>query len=223
MRRHVAGARLALCLAVAFLAPAAAAHVPALRGRLIDLVNQSDLVVVGTVERVSAADQRLHDTTMRVEDRFIGTTPAAQLTFRGPTRFTPGRRFVFFLRRSGTGYECLQPSGTLFPARAADDALYRDTLTAIQRALRGGANQRAAALQAALLPALSSQTAQLRYSAVLEMAALAHHGLPQAERRSLERLAAEPGSDPAIRQLVNGLPSAAPPADVHPDAAPQPR
>lgn len=206
MRRGVARARLALWLCVVFLAPAAAAHVPELRGRLIELVNQSDLVVVGTVERVNAVDKRRRDTTVLVEGSFIGAAPQAPLTFRGEVRFTAGHRFVFFLRRNGNEYECLQPNGARFASRPEDDAVYRDTVTAVQQALLTGANERAAALQAALLPALSSQAPQLRYHAVLEMAALAHHGLTAPQRRSLERLAADPHADPAIRQLVRGLP-----------------
>lgn len=214
MRGGVARARLALCLCVALLAPAAAAHVPSLHGRLIELVYQSDLVVVGTVERVNSADKHLRDTTVRVEGTFIGTAPEGPLTFRGPTRFPAGRRFVFFLRRNGDGYQCLQPSGTLFPARPDDDAVYRDTVTAIQRALLTGANERAAALQAALLPALSSQAPQLRYYAVLEVAALAHHGISEPERRVLERLAADPNADPAVRELLKSLPTPAAPAAI---------
>lgn len=208
MTRPRLGVRYAVPLL--FLAQAAVAHVPQLRGRLVDLVGQSDLVVVGTVERVQVVGARRHDTTVRVEGALIGEAPQATLTFRARPRVAAGRRFVFFLHRDATGLECVQASGTVFPARREDDAAYRETVTAIQRALRGSEAARPAALRAALIPALSAAAPPLRYYAVLDLTALVHHGLTESERRSLERLVADPATDPAIRPTIASLLRGAP-------------
>jgi hypothetical protein len=200
--------RTVLCALIVSLlgaAQPAAAHVPQLRGRLIELVGQSDLIVVGTVENVRAVATRQHDTTIRLEGHLLGTTPAATVTVRARPRFAPGKRFVFFLRRAGAGLECVQPSGAVFPSRPEDDAAYRATITAIQQALRARGADRPAALRAALIPALSAAAPPLRYHAVLELGALSHHGLTGPERRSLERLAADPATDPAIRPVLTSL------------------
>jgi len=182
-----------------------AAHVPQLRGRLIDLVAQSDVVLIGTVTEVRPTASRWHDTTMRVEQRLIGDAPDAVVTFRARPRVAPGQRFVFFLRRAGSNLECVQLSGTVFPAPAGDDAVYRATITAIGQALRLPAADRAAAMGAALIPALSAAAPPLRYHAVLELGALAHHGLSESQRRALERLAADPTTDPDIRPVLTSL------------------
>lgn len=197
-----------LVLAIGLLvcvAQPAAAHVPQLRGRLIDLVSQSDLVVVGTVEDVRAVGPQLNDTTVRVEGQFIGEATDAPLTFRARPPFAPGQRFVFFLHRDGASLSCVQPVGTVFPSRPQDDAAYRQTITAVQRALPAVEGERAAALRAAIIPALSAAAPPLRYHAVLELAALAHHGLTEAERRALEQLATDPATDPAIRPILVSL------------------
>ncbi len=202
-RNWLGGAQIIGLLVV--VAQPAAAHVPELRGRVIDLVAQSDLIVVGTVENVRPDAARLNVTTVRVEGQFIGETTDAILTFRARRRFATGRRFLFFLRRAGASLECVQPTGTVFPARPVDDAAYRDTTTAIQRALGAPVADRPAALRAAISSALSAPPPQLRYHAVLELAALAHQGLTESERQSLARLVADPATDPAIRPIVASI------------------
>jgi hypothetical protein len=180
----------------------AAAHVPQLRGRLIDLVGQSDLVVVGTVEEVSAPDRRSYRATVRVDDTLIGEPAPPTLTARARLRFAIGQRFVFFLRRDGTAFECVQPSGAIFPSRPTDDAGYREAVTAIRRALAVAPADRNAALRAAVIPALSARAAYLRYQAVLELGALAHDGMTASERALLERQVADPTTDPTIRSAL---------------------
>lgn len=204
MTRRLSWAQ-ALSLLVMLSAQAAVAHVPQLRGRLIDLVSRSDLIVIATVEETKRIDARLNATTVRVEAPLVGETKGARLTFRSQPRFAPGRRFVFFLHRAGTEIECMQASGTVFPARPEDDASYRDTVTAIRQALRTGEAGREAALRAALIPALSATAPPLRYYAVLDLASVAHHGLTESERRSLERLVADSSTDPAIRPVIATL------------------
>jgi len=56
-----------------------------------------------------------------------------------------------------------------------------------------------------IIPALSATAPPLRYHAILELDALAHHGLSEPERQSLERLSTDPTTDPAIRPLVTSL------------------
>ena len=135
----------------------------------------------------------------------IGEPPSGPVTFRAHPRFVPGRRYVFFLRGIGESVECLQESGTVFPADPAADAAYGETIGAIRRALGAEAADRLALLRAALIPALSAPTAALRYYAVLDLTALSHHDLSESERRSLERLIADGGTDPAIRPVVATL------------------
>jgi len=192
-----------LLLALAFSAAPAAAHIPQLRGRLTELVSQSDLVIIGTVAQTRAVDVRHNDTTVRVEGRLIGDVQDPVITFRAAPYFAPGKRFVFFLHREGGGLECVQPSGTLFGARPADDPTYRETVTAVRRALPRPDAERTAALRAAMIPALSAAAPPLRYHAVLELAELSPQGLSPAERRSLEHLLADPATDPAIRPIVS--------------------
>jgi hypothetical protein len=183
----------------------AVAHIPQLRGRLIDLVGRSDLIVIATVENTKRIDTRLNETTARVEARLAGDTQDARLTFRSQPRFATGRRVVVFLRRTGSGFECVQASGTVFPARPEDDASYRDAVEAIRQALRADEAGRAARLRAALIPALSASAPPLRYYALLDLASLTHHGLTEAERRALEGVLADASTDPAIRPVIASL------------------
>lgn len=184
----------------------AAAHVPELRGRLVDLVGRSDAIAVGTVVSSVPVDQRRNTTTVRLDGVFSGALETgATVSFESRPRFAAGRRFVFFLGRDGTVLECLQESGTVFPTDAAADAAYRQTILAIAAALRGAAAERDAALRAALIPALSAHAPALRYYAVLDFAALTHHGLTDEERRQLQRLVDDPSADPAIRPVIAGL------------------
>jgi hypothetical protein len=205
MTRGRSSAWQALSLVSILAAQAAVAHVPQLRGRVVDLVGRSDLIVIATVEESKRVDGRLNVTTVRVEAPLVGEPKDARLTFRSQPRFATGRRFVFFLHRAATELECLQASGTVFPARREDDASYRDTVTAIRQALRADAAGREAALRAALIPALSATAPPLRYYAVLDLAAVAHHGLTESERRSLERLIADSSTDPTIRPVIAAL------------------
>lgn len=200
MPSAAAGAALAGGLLV--IARPCAAHVPELRGRLIDLVGQSEQIVIGTVEQVRAVDARTNETRVRVEQWLVGETKDTRLTFRSRPRFAAGQRFVFFLQGQGADLECVQPSGTVFAAAPPDDAAYRDAVGAIRRAASASESERPALLRAALIPALSADAPALRYQALLELGALAHHGLSAADRRALERLIADPTSDAALRPIV---------------------
>lgn len=204
----------ALVVALVASAVPVAAHVPVLRGKLVELVQRSTVIVIGTVEQVQPVDTRLTDTVVRLEQGVIGDPPRSALTFRGPTRFAPGGRYVFFLRRTDAGFAGVQEAGTIFPATSADDGLYRRTIEALQHALQLDAALRVAAVRAALIPALSAAAPPLRYHAALELSALAEdgHGPTDAERQTLGLLLADPATDPALRPLLSAL---AQPVSLH--------
>ena len=196
-----------LALATLMAVQPAVAHVPIVRGRLVDLVQRSDVVVIGTADRVQPVGPRLIETTMRVELLLLGSSPGSTVTFQGLTRFAPGARYVVFLHRTGNGFEGTQASGTVFPASRDNDADYRATIEAIRHALVAELAHQTDALRAALIPALSSSAPELRYHAALELSALAQdgHGPSAAERRSLQQLLSSPACDPALQPLVAHL------------------
>jgi hypothetical protein len=185
----------------------AGAHVPALRGRLVDLVRRADLIVIGITNHVRPVGTRLVDTTITVDRVLVGTTSDAGMAFRGPTRFAAGGRYLFFLRRTGRGFEGAQESGTVLPVAREDDQAYQRTIDAIRGALAADAAHQADALRGALLPALSSSVPELRYHAALELSALARdgHRPSDAERQSLLQLLTSPSSDPALRPVLSHL------------------
>jgi hypothetical protein len=193
-----------IALAVALTTPARA-HVPVLRGKLVDLVQRSDAIMIGTAERVQPAAGRLVDTQIRVEQRLVGSTHETTLIFRGRTHFVPGGRYVFFLVQARSGWEATPEAGTVFPARAEDDAAYRTAVVAIRVALHGDPTARVAALWAALLPALSAAAPPLRYHAALELEALsrAGHGPTDNARQTLTKLLSDPSTDPALQPLLS--------------------
>lgn len=183
------------------------AHVPFLHARLIDLIRRSDVILLGTAERVKPLGARRIDTDLHVEDTFKGTVPERTLTFRGPSGITPEERYVVFLRRTPSGFESIQPSGTLFGSRPQDDAAYRRVVTSINGAQHGDAVQQVVVVRAALIAALSASAAALRYHAALELSALAHdgYGPTEIERQSLATLLASPAVDPALRPLLTSI------------------
>lgn len=188
-------------------AAVAHAHVPIVHGRLVDLVARSDLVVIGTVQGVNPVSARFVDTQIKIEQVVVGTALQKPVTFRGPTRFAPGERYVFFLRRAGSGLESLQASGTVFPATPADDAAYRHAVLGVRRALHLDPSLQAGGMLQALIPALSAGAPPLRYHAALEIGALTEHGheLSPAERQAVQRLLADAATDPVLRPLLAHL------------------
>ncbi len=200
-------------LAAAFLgiglvaASPAAAHIPSLRGHLIELVRGSDLVVAGTVLSEAADGPGRRLTTIRVESVLAGKAEEKQLRFRGRTRFVPQRRYVFFLQRAGDVIECPQGSGTLFPASAEDDAAYRAAVDRIRRALGQPPDLQAEAMRAALIATLTATPQSLRYHAAFDLAAVGSHDGPPtlAQRAALNRLLDDPQLDPALRPFLTAL------------------
>jgi len=185
----------------------ASAHIQVLRGKLLDLVQRSDLVVIGTADKVTPIGTSLVDTTVKIATVLAGTSTAKQLTFRGPTRFAPNERYVFFLNQSATGFVGVQDAGSVFPCTPADDAVYRTTIQSLRRALGSELATRPDAVRAALLPALTATPAPLRYNAALELSALAHQGHPPnaVERTRIEKLLHDPATDPTLAPLLTEL------------------
>ena len=183
------------------------AHVQTVRGKLVDLVQRSDLIVIGTAAQVVHIDNTHVDTTVRIAAVLAGATAERRLTFRGPTRFAPQERYVFFLRRTATGFGALQESGTVFPCTPADDAIYRSTIHALRQALRAPEDTRADTVRAALIPALTAAAEPLRYHAAFEIRALTASGHPPTaeERTRLQALAGDPATDPALRPLLDAI------------------
>lgn len=200
-------------LALVALSHEADAHLPALRGRLIELVRQSDAIVAAKVQQTQQpVGAPVSATTIVVERVLRGHTAERMLTFRGAIHVAPGARYVFFLRHSGTAVECVQPSGVVFPALPKDDAAYRATVRAIGAALRAGDPARELKLRAALVSALPAGSAPLRYNAALELASMTEQGPPlgENERAHIERLLSDPRTDPALRPLLSPLVSSPP-------------
>jgi opacity protein-like surface antigen len=184
-------------------ATVAAAHVPPVAGKLVDCIQQSDLIVAGVIERIANVDALTVETTVHVERTFVGIAPDTRVTFRGGARFAAHERYVVFLRRGETAVIGVQAAGTLFPSRAADDAQYRDVITAVRTALTAEGDTRVERLRSALIPALRAQPEPLRYHAALELGALAHHGaLSAAHRDALDAIAADPRTDVKLRRLI---------------------
>jgi len=199
----------------------AMAHLQILHGKLLDLVQRSDLIVIGTAQRVVPIGTRLVDTTISIARVLTGTVTEKQLTFRGPTRFAPGERYVFFLHHTATGFTGEQDSGTVFPCAPADDALYASTVQGLSRALRSDLATRPDAVRAALLPALAAQAPPLRYHAAFELRTLAQTGHPPnaAERIRIEQVQHDPSGDPALQPLLTEILRPTATATAHTPAA----
>jgi hypothetical protein len=199
----------ALLVLVLCLAAPAGAHLPELRGRVIDLATRSDVIVIATVEQSKSIGSAPPKTAVRVERWLAGAATEPTLAFSGGPRVAPGERYVFFLGRDGANLACLQPSGTVFAAHGADDRAYSDAIAAIRAARGSDETVRAVALRHAMIAALSAPAPALRFHAVLELAGLAHDGFPERERRALERILDDPTTDPSLRPVLVSILSAA--------------
>jgi hypothetical protein len=195
-------------LAVALLLPAPSfGHVQTPRGRLVDVIQRSDVILIATIEASSELSPRLCDTTASVARVLRGGPITSTLSFRAPTGLATGQRYVMFLRREGTVFVSLAPSGTVFPVTPADDAAYEGAVNGIGAALTADESARVRALQAALVSALSAPSRELRYYAALDLAALDHggHRLSDGERERLASLLRQDDTDPALQPLLGAL------------------
>lgn len=196
-----------LALATAVVASPAAAHINMLRGHLIDLVRNSDVVIVGVVTVPASLSPSGKDLEIDVVDTIRGEISESSLTAQTQARLVAGERQIIFLKRQATGFHCVQPSGTRFAATPRDDADYRRAVKAIAAALRLPEARQIQALRAALIPALQAKSKPLRYHAALDLAALSHdgHDLTSEERINVGKVRAAPGFDPALAPVIDSL------------------
>src|ERR1700687_4826488 len=132
--RRFAGSGVAL-LGLLFAAPTTA-HLKIVQGRLIDLVQRSDVIVIGTISGERPASPQTADVVVHVDRVLAGKLNASTVAARSAADFAPTMRDVLFLRRVGSGWESIAPAGTVFPTQPHDDAAYRQTITAICRGTR---------------------------------------------------------------------------------------
>jgi len=201
------GFSILLALAVLSAASPGEAHINALRGRLIDLVRQSDVVIVGVVTRPASLSPSGKDLSIDVLEIIRGELDQKALTARAVAHLIAGERQVIFLKREGAGFRCVQASGTRFPATPEDDAEYRRTIEGIAAALRLPQDQQVGPMRAALIPALRSKATSLRYHAALELTSLNHEGHPltAGEREAIQQVRNAPDFDPTLEPIVEGL------------------
>jgi len=209
-----------LLASVIFASAPAIAHLKALRGKLVELVQRSNLIVIGTADRVIPIGTSLVDTTITVAHVLVGTA-GKHVTFRGPTRFAPGERYVFFLDHTASGFAGMQDAGTVFPCAPTDDAIYRSTIAGLSKALHSDLATRSDAVRAVLLPALVAQSPPLRYHAAFELSALAQAGHPPnaAERARIEQLQRDPATDPVLQPLLTAILRSSGAGPAHPPSA----
>jgi len=201
------GSQIFVVLAIVAAASSSAAHINVLRGRLVDLVQQSDIIIVGVITLPASLSPDRKSLGIDVVATLLGELDQKALTAKTSTRLIAGERQVIFLKREGSGFRCVQPAGTRYPAAAADDAAYRAAVDGIAAALRLPDDQQVHPLRAALIPALSSKSLPLRYHAALELASLNHEGheLTVEERAAIEKVRSAPDFDPSLREVVEGL------------------
>jgi hypothetical protein len=185
----------------------ARAHIKALRGHLIDLVRDSDVVIVGIVTLPASASPSGKDLVIDVVDTIDGTISETTIKAGTSARLVAGKRQVIFLKREGAGFRCVQPSGTRFASTLTEDADYRRVVKAIAAALRLPEAEQIQPLRAALIPALQAQSMPLRYHAALDLASLSHEGheLTTEERGAIETIRNDGGLDPALAPVVDRL------------------
>jgi len=186
--------------------PVASAHIQVVHGRLVDAIQQSDLVLIGTIEDTKPLTTRSSESTIVVDRVVLGHITVSRLRVRGANRLVPGQRHALFLRRHGDTLHSVAPSGTLFPASPQDDETYRHAVETIHQALGADASTRIFALRSALIPVLSAPVSPLRYYAALDLISVDHgeHGLRADERAALQRLLSDPSTDPTLRPLLAG-------------------
>jgi len=205
-------------LAFLLCAGTALAHLPTLESRLVGLVDESELIVVGTTGGVTQAG----GTRIRVEvvlDRVVvatkagaGLRPGRTVSFSAPPGLAPHQRYLLFLRQGEVGWESSAPAGVVFQASPKEDDLYRSVVLGIRSARDLPGHERDVQLRAALLPALRARTPAFRYDAALAFSALVGHGgnLTPQERSAVEDLLGDANADPALRPLLLPLLRATP-------------
>jgi len=197
--------RVVACLVLLFVATSAtlaSAHLEFFTGRLLDLVQRSDRLLVAKVTKVEkAATDAVQTLTVEWS---VGDDKLESATVRAHRNlgFATGGTYAFFVTENEDAFDCIQPAGVLFPV--ADDGREFRELDAALRPLLGGPT---APITAVLIPALRSASRELRYNVAFALRDAAHgdHPLPPAQRTELEKIMAEPSFDDTIRPLLAAL------------------
>lgn len=199
MLRAGAGALLSVILALP-----AAAHLQFFPGRLLDLLQRSERVVIAAVDHVEgdlASSRRLW--AVRVDGN-EGEPPApVRLTADARLALEPGKRYAFFVKGKDANLECVHPSGVVFPADAGGSE-YVDLDRQVRPLLLHGPPRR---IVDALIPRLRSPVRELRYHVALALSDAAHgeHPLDAEQQAQLREVAESPDFDAAIRPLIAPL------------------
>lgn len=196
--------RTAVALALLLWSVGAAAHVPFLRGHLLDLVQNADRIVIARVDEATrrpAGDSRLKLTVLST---ITGKPRPPAIEVLSPSYLAPGSEQVLFLK-NGEEILSLAPRGASFASDARSRDSYRRAIGALRQAINE--NSRARSLRAVLLAALRSPAPSLRYEAALALNQLQHDGPPltAAEAHQLKQLLADPKLDPVLAPLLQSL------------------
>ncbi|MBI3782086.1 MAG: hypothetical protein HY270_01660 [Deltaproteobacteria bacterium] len=198
---------MSFALAVLLLALPASAHVPMVRGQLVAVTHEAELIAVATVTDIKAIKPGTDELTAKIERRLLGHPSGDEVHFRGPHVLAAGERYVLFLRQRAGVWESVAPSGTIFPAKASDDRDYQAAIERLLAAFKQPDNAQAEGTWAALFPALRAANDTLRYNAALDLIAFIDAGHPPsaAQRQQIEQLLATKDLDPALRPILNAV------------------
>lgn len=192
-------------LLVLLIAPGALGHIKPIVGRLVDLVRQSSLVVIGVVTRSPDAGPEAVD--VAIGSILRGWSAESSLRLRCGAALPLGDRQVVFIARDGDGLRCVQPRGSQFPVVPGSEGDYERTVRAIARALQLPEARQTGALREALIPALRAGAVELRYHAALDLGATVHadHELTTSEREAIAAVRAAPDVDPVLVPILDRL------------------
>ena len=187
---------------VALAAAPAIAHLEVAQGRLLDLVQRSDVMVVAKVRRggETVDDRRLLPVTVLSED---GAT-ARRATLDVPARLAvqPGRSYAFFVTRSDDSLKCIHPPGTVLaaPHRGREYVEFDRAM----RPLLPDAHEAAADV---LLLALRADARELRFHAALALLDAVHggHPLDASQRGALREILADQRLEDSLRPVLEPL------------------
>ncbi|GIW43305.1 MAG: hypothetical protein KatS3mg077_0587 [Candidatus Binatia bacterium] len=189
----------------------AGAHVPWLRPVLLDLIRESECVVVGGVEATEADSRGRGVVLLRRPMSWCEMNFSEPLRIRTGTALPGGASFVFFLRRDAAGWRDVAPAGVVFPFdRHEQKRIHR----ALRQLSKGYIERRVALQRAALVGLLGAANLDWRYHAAVALYSLSQSsgGWTESERQRLDHyLRSE--KDPAVQQLLRhisgGIPASA--------------
>lgn len=192
----------ALALLLAVPAPALA-HLQIAQGRLLDLIQRSDRVLIAKV-RAGASPEGQGMRLLPVALPPTATAPPTLASIEIPARLAVevGRTYAFFVKRDGERWQCVHANGTVLPARAGGSE-YIELDRALRPLLRSGSDE----VTDVLILALRSSTRELRQHATLALLDVVHadHPLTAAQRESLRATLAAVSFPAQFRPVLESL------------------